>query len=99
MNSDNGYEKRRRVLAIIGLVLMGVFIIGACICMVLGNKELMMASLFAVVFVPIMIYCFIMVYDMVHKDDDKPFEEPDGDAEAAEKEVSDDAGNSEAEGK
>lgn len=59
-------EQRKRFMARLALVLMAVFIIGACVCMVIGNKELMMAALFCIVFVPIILYCFILVYDMTY---------------------------------
>lgn len=64
-------NKVRQGLAIAGIAAIIVFIVIMCICMATGNRSLMMASLFCVVVVPISVYCFIRVYDMVHKDDDK----------------------------
>ena len=66
MKQENDNSRLKQTLARIALVLMAVFIIGACVCMVIGNRELMMAALFCLVFVPIIIYCFIMVYDMTY---------------------------------
>lgn len=62
-------NKVRQIMAIIGIVAILVFLVLMCICIATGNQALMMASLFCLVVVPISIYCFIWVYDMVHKDD------------------------------
>lgn len=69
MDNDNGKEensKLKQTLARVALVLMGLFILGGCICMIFGNTKLMMAALFCLVFIPIILYCFILVYDMTH---------------------------------
>ncbi len=61
--------KTKQTMARIALVLMVLGIIAACLCMAFGTKELMMAALFCIIIVPIIIYCFIMVYDRVHRDE------------------------------
>lgn len=76
-------EKTKRVLAWVAIAAIAVFLIAACICMILGNKSLMMASLFCVVIVPIIIYGFIVVYDNLHRND-KQTEETSGQAARAE---------------
>lgn len=69
MSAKNKKSSVRRILAIIALVAMGIFIVTGCVCMILGNMELMMAALFCLVFVPIIIYMLIAVYDAVHKEE------------------------------
>ncbi|MBR0132788.1 MAG: hypothetical protein IJM14_06890 [Lachnospiraceae bacterium] len=66
-NMNEGENSRTKVImARVGLVMIAVFIIAMCLGMVLGSKEVMMASLFLLVFVPIIVYCFILVYDRTH---------------------------------
>ena len=54
------------IMARAALILIAVFIVAACIGMAFGSREVMFTSLFLVVFVPIIIYCFILVYDKTH---------------------------------
>ena len=54
------------MMARAALVLIAVFVVTACFGMAFGSKEVMMTSLFLIVFVPIIIYCFILVYDRTH---------------------------------
>lgn len=71
---EKKHEKVKRIMAAIALVAIVVSVIAACVCMVVGNMQLVIASCFCLVIVPIMAYCFIFVYDMVHKDDKKTAE-------------------------
>ncbi len=68
-NPDKSQEKKEKTkvfLARTALVLMGVFIVAACLGMAFGSKEVMMASLFCVVFVPILLWMLIVMYDKSH---------------------------------
>ncbi len=69
MSAKNKRCSVRRVLAIIALAAIVIFVAAGCVCMILGNKEMMMASLFCLVFVPIIIYMLIAVYDAVHREE------------------------------
>lgn len=56
----------KQIMAIVALVALVVFVIIMCICMAVGSKELMMASLFCLIFVPIIAYIAIWLYDRTH---------------------------------
>lgn len=71
---EEKHNKVKRIMAAIALVAIVVSVIAACVCMVIGNMQLVIAACFCLVIVPIMAYCFIFVYDMVHKDDKKTAE-------------------------
>lgn len=69
------HSKTRQMMAWAAIAAIVVFVAAACVCMIIGDFRLVIASCFCLVVIPIMIYCFIMVYDMVHKDDKKYAEE------------------------
>lgn len=62
-------QRTRQIMAWIGIIAIFLFIITACVCMVLGDFGMGLASCFCLVVVPIMIYLLITVYDRVHKFD------------------------------
>ena len=68
---ETKHEKVKRIMATIALILFVAFIIVGCVFMAVGNKELMWASMFAMIFGPIFIWALIFFYDKVHKDDEK----------------------------
>lgn len=72
-NTDFGekHGKTRQIMAWAAIAAIVIFVAAACVCMVIGDFRLVIASCFCLVVIPIVIYCFIMVYDMVHKDDKK----------------------------
>ena len=70
-NKETRHEKVKRILATVALFIFVAFIIVGCICMALGKRELMWASMFAMIFVPIFIWALIFFYDKVHKDEEK----------------------------
>jgi len=76
-NKETKHEKVKRIMATIGLFAFVAFLIVGCICMAIGNNGLMWASMFTMVFAPIIIWALIYFYDKVHKDDEKE-EDTDG---------------------
>jgi flagellar basal body-associated protein FliL len=68
-NQEAKTSKLKQIMAITAIVLIVVFIIAACVCVAFGNMQLMLASLFCLVAVPIMIYFFIWIYDSAHRYD------------------------------
>ena len=93
-NNDNK-EKTKVLLARLALVLMGVFIAATCIGMAFGSKEVMMVSLFCVVFVPILLWMLIVMYDKSHGKSKREREEMKNNEG---KEKGENAGNSEGKG-
>ncbi|MGN0165398.1 MAG: hypothetical protein ACI39R_04385 [Lachnospiraceae bacterium] len=71
---ERKHERTKVIMARIAIAAILFFVIAACIGTALGSSGMMMASCFCLVIVPIMLYCFILVYDMVHKDDKKTAE-------------------------
>ncbi len=66
-NTAEGENSRFKVImARAALVCIAVFIVVMCFGMAFGSKEVMISSLFLTVFVPIIIYCLIFVYDKTH---------------------------------
>ena len=59
-------EKTEVILARTALILMGVFIVATCLGMAFGSREVMMASLFCAVFVPVLLWMLIVMYDKSH---------------------------------
>lgn len=64
--NDKKKPSFRQIMAIVALAAIVIFVIIMCICMAVGSKELMMASMFCLVIVPIIAYCMIIVYDKTH---------------------------------
>lgn len=69
----NKVNKVKRIAAIVGLVLFVSIFVTLLISSFFATKEspgLFLASLFSALVIPIMIYMFIAVYKMVHKNDE-----------------------------
>ncbi|MDF2542374.1 MAG: hypothetical protein K0S47_2092 [Herbinix sp.] len=60
--------KGKRILALIGVILLVSMILLLVISPFIST-ELFMASLFSAVTIPIMIYGYILVYRLIHKND------------------------------
>lgn len=63
-------NKVKRISAIIGIVaILSLYLISFLLAIFASDKApgLFMASVFCTVIIPIMIYCFIAVYNRVHK--------------------------------
>lgn len=66
-------NKLKRILAIIGIAaILSLYLISMIMAIFVSDKapKLFLVSVFCTVVIPIMIYCFITVYEQVHKKDD-----------------------------
>lgn len=63
-------NKRKRLLAIAGLILMGILIAGAIILAIIGTEaalRLLMADLFCLMVVPAVLYGYQMFFHMANR--------------------------------
>lgn len=70
-------NKVKRISAIIGLVaILSMYLISLLLAIFASDKApgLFLASAFCTVIIPIIIYCFVAVYNRVHRND-KPKED------------------------
>ncbi len=70
---------RKRILAIIGLVIMGILIVGAIILAIVGTElalKLLMADLFCLIVVPALIYGYQIFFRAVNRKNKDGSNEP-----------------------
>lgn len=66
-------ERFKRPLAILCLILMGIFIVGALILALIGTESalrLLMADLFCLIVVPVFFYGYLLVIKLKKRNDE-----------------------------
>lgn len=67
-------NKVKKISAIIGIIaILSMYLVSMIVAIFASEKApgLFLASVFMTVIIPIMIYCFVTVYQRVHKDDNQ----------------------------
>lgn len=71
-------DRVKRIASITGVVLIASMYLISLICAIFASEKapgLFLASVFCSVVIPIMIYGFIVIYKLVHKNDVENFDE------------------------
>jgi amino acid transporter len=69
----SGMKKVKRILALVGVILLVALYLATIVCALWGSDnymDLLMASVFATVVIPVLLWAYGFLYRLLRKDDD-----------------------------
>lgn len=67
-------KKTKQILAVIGIILLVLLYLSTLVCAIIDRTETMrlfMASIFATVVIPVLIWAYTFIYRLIHKNSDE----------------------------